>query len=81
MTIVVPFASEVVLERVDVLVAGCPEVGSTVLGGQLLTLEPFRVDSQGNDFFVVRSIEDADPAAFRCRLRDPPQIRVVQFLR
>ena len=63
---------QVSLECVDVLVAVAPELSVAIVGGKALPSEPFRVNAQCDDLFVMRPVEDAYPATGGDRVRDAP---------
>src|SRR5262249_20570324 len=72
-------ARQVALEGADVLVPLAPDVLGDELGGKPLAREDFGVHSHDQHFLVVRTIEDADPAALREVLHAAPQEIVIEF--
>ena len=50
------------------------------LRGNFLAGQQFRVHADGQDFLIVRPVENADLAALRKRTRGSPQKIVLQFL-
>ncbi len=74
-----PISSQVLFERVDVLVALFPDMLRDLFVGQLLRSQQGGVDAHDQYFFVVGAIENADLAAFRNALMRSPKVIVVQL--
>jgi len=58
-------ASEVALKGVDIFVALLPDVLPDEAVGKLLRAKKRGMHADNEDFFVVRTVEDTDFAAFR----------------
>lgn len=72
---------QVVFPVADMLVALLPDV-LVVLDRvrQLLSLQNARVNANDDHFLIVRTVKNANAAAFRESLLMPPQIVMVEFL-
>jgi hypothetical protein len=76
-----PVACEVALEGVDVFVALLPDVLGDEAVGKLLRAKKWGMHADGEHFFVVRTVEDTNFAAFGNGFVDTPQVVAVQLLR
>src|SRR5438128_1250503 len=58
-------ARQMFFELIDILVAILPQGWAALRSGEFLSLEPLRMHTHHQHFFVVRTIEDADSTARR----------------
>src|SRR3979411_851939 len=72
-------ARKVLLEMANILKAFFPDFLRDQLGRQVLFLQILLMYADYQDFFVIRTVEDADFPALRQPARRPPQKIMVQF--